>query len=508
MASFTAAATALHDLSSELHWWQHVGSEDRELWSWMSVLWPGSAEDLEVVDLTMLLRPLLCNSLSCIDVASLYNVMALRDRRECVSTQLLPTLLDDALAQQSLPLVDDAFSAVQAMGMHAHLQVMQPLSNNAAERPRLLDFYSFLSELYSPEGLAVLRLHEGKLSAALSEHASPVEVPVFGWMDDELEVADSGAGAGSPLWDSTDSVSDARLEWRSAVVLLKALGVVDLLPLSVLRTITREVLVHLHAHWLVRVLVARGLPRAEALRAVHEAAVRSTLATRDAWIAVRDNTLGGGRAIDSNLRGEQRLRAIAAAASAAQAAQASRESEDHLLWEEGALLLPTDTAPAEAAPGPAAAKADSAAFRSGPSLGGRPRDIAVDIPSSPKHGAGAPPMTPGSRGAAAAGTRSAGFFAMHASQSTSAASVPMSHAASAAERLKSDGFNPMVVISHALTSHPIFQYIDLPSFVEIIARCSCFVFPEQVMLSLAIYAYAELFAPRRVANPAPTPRAD
>lgn len=313
MTSFAASNGALQSLSREQHWWLQVGStaEDRELWGWTRTLWPHSAEDLALVDACILLRPLMSNAVSCVDVASMYFLHA---QRGVVTTQSLPAMLDEALEQQVL--LGDADSATRAMAVHALLQLEparlpQPPPAGVTLPPPALDYFDFLGELYSPDAITVLRLHEGRLSAAVKGLALPADMPVFRWevlMDDDRGgpagpgggaaravggAADSGRESpagfspvesamrrlrirsgsvddGAPVWDEADCVPDGRLEWRSAVALFRALGLVDVLPLSVVRAVAKEVVVHAQAHWLALALVERGATLAEALRATRE----------------------------------------------------------------------------------------------------------------------------------------------------------------------------------------------------------------------------------------------
>ena len=83
--------------------------------------------------------------------------------------------------------------------------------------------------------------------------------------------------------------------------------------------------------------------------------------------------------VDSSLRGDQRIRAVAAAAAAATALQASQLLDETVLWEDGALL------PAHhqqsAAPGPAPAAPAGAPGGTAPPPTGRAQ--AQPAPSPP-----------------------------------------------------------------------------------------------------------------------------
>lgn len=282
----------------------------------MSQLWPQSAEVMSLVDACILLRPLMCSSVSCVDITSMYFLNA--QPRE-VTTQALPVMLDDALAQQTQPFIADADSATRAMAVHALLQLQpaklpvhlssQPASRHSAAvvpPPPELDYFVFLGQLYAPDTVSVLRLHEGKLSAAVTALASPVEVPIFRWelSDTAMQndprrtvLADSGRESPAgfapvesalrrlrivnsnnfrahdmPVWDEADCVLDTRLEWRNAVAFFRVIGLADvLLPLSVVRAVAREVVLQAQAHWLALALVERGLPFPDALKTVREA---------------------------------------------------------------------------------------------------------------------------------------------------------------------------------------------------------------------------------------------
>ena len=311
MASFVASADALQSLSRKQHWWLQVGStaEDVELWNWMKQLWPLSAEEMTLIDACILLRPLMCNSVSCVDVTSLFYLHSQQsdDSTNGVTTQSLPIMLDEALEQQTDTFVGDADSATRAMAVHALMQLqptMLPRLSSLTLPPRQLDYFEFLNELYAPDAINVLRLHEGKLSAAVAELTSAVDVPVFRWETTaagrysgesaKFGSVDYGEGkrgdflVGSPLsrlhirsdsidardddvWDEADCVPDARMEWRNAVILFRAIGIIDLLPLPVVRAIAKEVMLHSQAHWLVLSLVERGVTRADAIKAVREA---------------------------------------------------------------------------------------------------------------------------------------------------------------------------------------------------------------------------------------------
>ena len=302
MSSFAASADALQSLSREQHWWLQVGSteEDRELWGWMRELWPASAEDLSLVDTCILLRPLICNAVSCVDLSSQYFLHAQRSLDGVrVTTQALPSLLDEALAKHAEGLFGDTDSATRAIAVHALVQLQPPAlprsaSASLALPPHALDYFEFLGELYTPDAVTVLRLYESRLSAAVSGLALNLEVPVFRWevshpggrrgsgsraspdgffpVESALrrlrlqgggdafhypsEAPGSVAGDDDSVWDDTDCACDSRLEWRSAVTLFRAIGLIDLLPLSVVRAVAREVTLHSQAHWQVAWAVA------------------------------------------------------------------------------------------------------------------------------------------------------------------------------------------------------------------------------------------------------------
>lgn len=365
MSSFAASADALQSLSREQHWWLQVGSteEDRELWGWMRELWPASAEDLSLVDTCILLRPLICNDVSCVDLSSQYFLHAQRSFDGVrVTTQALPSMLDEALAKHAEGLFGDTDSATRAIAVHALVQLQPPALPRSAPPslalpPHALDYFEFLGELYTPDAVTVLRLYESRLSAAVSGLALNLEVPVFRW---EVSRQAHGVAAGgrrgsgsraSPdgffpvesalrrlrlqgggdafhypseappgsgsvagdddsVWDDTDCACDSRLEWRSAVTLFRAIGLVDLLPLSVVRAIAREVTLHSQAHWRVaRPLLALRSPlaapnslpppphRRVALALVERGAslADAVKTVREAQTLVRRGGGGGGR---------------------------------------------------------------------------------------------------------------------------------------------------------------------------------------------------------------------
>ena len=214
---------------------------------------------------------------------------------------------------------------------------------------------------------------------------------------------------------------------------------------------------------------------------------------RDAWLDVRNNAAVLATTVDASLRGDMRLRAVAAAAAAATALQASQLRDESVLWEEGALLPPQAPAPPQApsasmtaplpsgamfAPGgrpPAASPPPTPSLTASASfVGGFPAiHTRLDSPAATTGG----PMalaSPSSRGGGGGGFRTASQQQLPTPGSpVGRFTFPGAGAAAAASA------GAMAVVSRVVSSNPALRLLDFPTFVEVVARAACFIFPEQ-----------------------------